>query len=708
MLLYLPNKLRSLPKLKIFDLSYSDKLIKTPDFTRAPNLKKLIFEQCRRLNEVHPSVAGLKQLTLLNLKGCESLTSLTCNISMDFLETLILSGCSELKKFPEIVGDMKRLKELKLDGTAIEELPLSINCLSGLTLLNLEGCRSLTSLPCNISLGSLEILILSGCWNLKKFPKIVGDMKRLKELKLDGTAIKELPLSIGRLSGLTLLNLQGCRYRSSLPCNISLDSLEILILSGCCTKFTEFVGDMKRLKELKLDWTAIEELPLSIGRLSGLTLLNLEGCGYLTSLPCNISLGSLEILILSGCWKLKKFPEIVGDMKLLKELKLDGTAIEELPLSINRLSGLTLLNLEGCRSLTSLPCNISMDFLETLILFGCYELKKFPEIVGDMKHLKELKFYGTAIEELPLSINRLSGLTLLNLEGCRSLTSLPCNISLGSLEILILSGCWNLKKFPEIVGDMKRLKELKLDVTAIKELPLSIGRLSGLTLLNLQGCSSLSSLPCNISLDSLEILLLSGCWNLKKFPKIVGDMKRLKELKLDWTAIEELPLSIGRLSGLTLLNLQGCSSLSSLPCNISLDSLEILILSDCWNLKKFPEIVGDMKRLKELKLDGTAIEELPLSIGRLSGLTVLDLANCKSLLTLPSVVCNLTSLQYLILCDCSKVDEMPKDLGNLKKLRVLDVRRTAIRQVPSSIQYSSVKVIWDSSESSGSSSSSGD
>jgi Leucine-rich repeat (LRR) protein len=549
---------QSLPKLKILDLSYSYNLINTPDFTRAPNLEKLIFEQCKRLYEVHPSVASLKQLTLLNLKGCISLTSLPCNISLDSLEILILSGCWKLKKFPEIVGDMKRLKELKLDGTDIKELPLSIGRLSGLTILNLRGCRSLTSLPCNISLDSLEILIFSGCWKLKKFPEIVGDMKRLKELKLDGTAIEELPLSIGRLSGLTILNLRGCRS--------------------------------------------------------------------LTSLLCNISLDSFEILIFSGCWKLKKFPEIVGDMKRLKELKLDGTAIEELPLSIGRLSGLIILNLRGCKSLTSLPCNISLD----------------------------------------------------------------------SLEILILSHCVKLKKVPNFGENMKRLKELKLDGTAIEELSLSIGRLSGLTILNLEGCRSLTSLPCNISLDSLEILILSGCWKLKKFPKIVGDMKRLKELKLDGTAIEELPLSIGRLSGLTILNLEGCISITSLPCSIDLGSLEILILSHCVKLKKVPNFGENMKRLKELRLNGTAIKELPMSIWRLSGLTILNLAYCGSLLTLPSVICNLTSLQNLTLRGCSKVDKMPEDFGNLKKLKVLDVTSTAIRQVPSSIQYSSVKAIWDS------------
>jgi Leucine-rich repeat (LRR) protein len=218
---------------------------------------------------------------------------------------------------------------------------------------------------------------------------------------------------------------------------------------------------------------------------------------------------------------------------------------------------------------------------------------------------------------------------------------------------------------------MKRLKELKLGGTAIKELPLSIGHLSGLTLLDLNRCRFLTSLPCNISLDSLEALILSGCSKLKKLPEIVGNMKRLKVLRLNGTAIKELPLSIGQLSDLTLLDLKRCKSLTNLPCNISLDSLEALILSDCSKLEKLPEIVRNMERLKVLRLNGTAIKELPLSIGHLSGLTILDLKDCKSLLTLPSVICNLTSLQYLNLSGCSKVDKLPNDFGNLKILKVL-------------------------------------
>jgi Leucine-rich repeat (LRR) protein len=137
---------------------------------------------------------------------------------------------------------------------------------------------------------------------------------------------------------------------------------------------------------------------------------------------------------------------------------------------------------------------------------------------------------------------------------------------------------------------------------------------------------------------------------------------------------------------LKILDLSDSPNLIKTPDFTEAPNLEKLILSGCFKLKKFPEIVENMKCLKKLKLDCLEIKELSLSIGRLCGLTILDLGNCHRLLTLPSVICNLTSLQNLTLCGCSELDKMPEDLGNLKRLTVLDVRRTAIRQVPSSIQ----------------------
>lgn len=54
-----------------------------------------------------------------------------------------------------------------------------------------------------------------------------------------------------------------------------------------------------------------------------------------------------------------------------------------------------------------------------------------------------------------------------------------------------------------------------------------------------------------------------------------------------------------------------------------------------------------MTRLSKLCLDGTAVEKLPLSFKHLSGLTFLNLRDCKNFLSFPDVICTLTSLQML-------------------------------------------------------------
>ncbi|KAB1210030.1 TMV resistance protein N [Morella rubra] len=138
------------------DLSYSQNLIMTPDFTGFPNLQRVIFQGCSRLYKVDPSIGALDQLTILNLKDCKCLISLPQVINLGFLEIFILSGCSRLEKFSDIGQKMTRLSELYLDGTAIEELPSSIKHLTGLTLLNLQGCKNISAFPiiiCSLTSG---------------------------------------------------------------------------------------------------------------------------------------------------------------------------------------------------------------------------------------------------------------------------------------------------------------------------------------------------------------------------------------------------------------------------------------------------------------------------------------------------------------------------------------------------------------------------
>ena len=64
---------------------------------------------------------------------------------------------------------------------------------------------------------------------------------------------------------------------------------------------------------------------------------------------------------------------------------------------------------------------------------------------------------------------------------------------------------------------------------------------------------------------------------------------------------------------------------------IETESLEVLILSGCSNIKKISIFRKNMQQLQKLYLNGTAIMELPLSILHLTGLNLLDLSSCKNL-----------------------------------------------------------------------------
>lgn len=218
---------KSLGNLKRLELSGSEWLMETPDFSQAQNLEMIDLEGCKSLTSVHPSIGGLKRLKQLDLSFCKHLRELPDQISLVSLEDFILSGCSRLKKFPDIVGDMKSLELLYLDGTGIREVPTSFTNLSGLSVLSFRDCEKLSNLPSDMCrLSTLRFLQLSGCLRLEKFPDL-SSMECLEELFAVGTSITQLspnpfPKSI------KILRLTG----SQLPHNPSLMGSNTARLTG--------------------------------------------------------------------------------------------------------------------------------------------------------------------------------------------------------------------------------------------------------------------------------------------------------------------------------------------------------------------------------------------------------------------------------------------------------------------------------------------
>ncbi|CAK8560083.1 unnamed protein product [Lathyrus sativus] len=142
------NETELLGNLKILNLSHSKYLKRTPDFSKSPNLEKLIMKDCPNLSEVHQSIGDLNSLLLINLKDCTSLSDLPKKIyQLKSVKTLILSGCSKIDKLEEDIVQMESLTTLIAKDTSIKEVPCSIIRSKSIGYISLCGYEGLS---CNV------------------------------------------------------------------------------------------------------------------------------------------------------------------------------------------------------------------------------------------------------------------------------------------------------------------------------------------------------------------------------------------------------------------------------------------------------------------------------------------------------------------------------------------------------------------------------
>ncbi|XP_030932985.1 TMV resistance protein N-like isoform X2 [Quercus lobata] len=339
----------NLGELRIIDLSGSQNLIEIPDLSGAPKLKQLILRHCTRLYKIHTSLGDLKQLIRLDLNGCKCLQILPHKISLEALEIFDLVGCSRLKKFPKIVGNMSRLSKLYLSKTAIKDLSLSMEHLTGLIELDLRECKNLLSLSIGCCCSkSLKILTLSGCSKLDTLPENLGNIEGLEKLDLSGTAITGLPLSVVQLKNLKVLSLCGCVGLSSKSFNKLLsfplmqrkrspDPMDMLECS---------LQGLWSLRELDLSYCNIQTIPNALGSLSSLEELNLKGNNFVCLPESIIQLSNLESLFLGGCTQLQMLPKL----PLINMVYIDAarcTSLDTLSLSPEYHFGLKLIYNQG-------------------------------------------------------------------------------------------------------------------------------------------------------------------------------------------------------------------------------------------------------------------------------------------------------------------------------------------------------------------------
>lgn len=227
------------------------------------------------------------------------------------LKEIILNESKYLVELPDF-SKARCIKNVYLEKcSSLRNIHPSIFSLDKLEVLELNWCESITSLRSDVHLTTLRRLSLHDCSRLEDFSVVSENMRYLN---LAGTAINELPSSVGLLSNLEDLNLHRC------------ESLEIL---------PNKLADLKSLSELRIH---------DCIRLAASNLRFIFD-----------SLQSIKVLWLDYCCNLFEIPDNISLLSSLASLSMKETAGQSLPASIKHLSRLQYLSLEKCRRLRFLP-----------------------------------------------------------------------------------------------------------------------------------------------------------------------------------------------------------------------------------------------------------------------------------------------------------------------------------------------------------------
>jgi len=252
---------------------------------------------------------------------------------------------------------------------------------------------------------------------------------------------------------------------------------------------------------------------------------------------------------------------------------------------------------------------------------------------------------------------------------------------------------------PEIPKSVRQLlcRELILAENDITSIPEEIGKLVNLEVLDL-GNNRINHLPPAIG-DLGGTLRELWLTNNKLFfsgpltPNL-GKLKNLVKLDLSGNQLEELPAEMGQMVLLQYLDISN-NSLQVFPPEFGNMRALLIFKADNNRIRALPPEVGNLTALTEWSLGHNALTRLPPQIGNLQQLQVRFLSSppkrtegrlCSLLLLVglhpigsdarcplpPNHQCSRLAPQVLDLTN-NKIQDMPKEMGYLTKLRKLAV-----------------------------------
>ncbi|OWM86768.1 hypothetical protein CDL15_Pgr015804 [Punica granatum] len=498
--------------LKVLNLTSCKSITKTPIFSECMILERLILEDCENLVEIDISIGKLKQLVHLNLKGCNSLKALPDELgSANALTEIVMKGNSQSFNLQESITGLTSLLVLEIVHMKIVN-PLRIGKSESLERLTLSECTGIKELPESCQFFQSLVMLDLSWTEVTKLPDSIGDMKKLKVINMEYSLISELPKSIGKLEKLEELLAKHCE--------------------GLQGEIPSEIGTLSSLTILDLSFTRISSLPPTLSKLSNLQTLNLEFCHELRELSgLPKSLVTLHVMSkkleelpdfseMSGLTDLQlfcavdKFQSNIGKLSRLEKLELYIPRIKTLEFGVTSQLGSLSLSCREIETLPQLPSTLSR-----LSLAHLNGTMKFPSI-GNLKRLTFLEFYSCS-----MGSDEFGNLGVVELKSLDHLSASKCNFSsIGGpplperLKVLCMREC----EFLDGLLDLSSLKSLMcleiMDCQLLTEIR-GLGKLESVEEIIICYCNSLETLGDLSDLEKLEALHVDSC---KKLVEVKG------------------------------------------------------------------------------------------------------------------------------------------------------------------------------------------
>ena len=300
------------------------------------------------------------------------------------------------------------------------------------------------------------------------------------------------------------------------------------------------------IKRLDLSGRSLEELPESIGLLSGLTVLNLSN-NHLHTLP-----DSFEKLTMLSNLNIRRnrfecIPDVLAELPL-RSLNANGNQIENVSI-LSQCKDLRVVDL-SVNAITSMDIEIKKENELRVVNLSSNYLQEMSSFFTNFCHVERLDLSGNLITSIPSSIENMHALIELKISD-NSIEQIDDAIFSLSLENIDLSS----NQITHL--DMKGLVDLEvmvLDFNPIDHLSVSHTFAPHLESLSCDGCGLKSFLP--LASKALKTLCYSSN-DITSVPEDIALYKQLHELDIDGNAIVDLPDSMGNLTQLKTLYIEG-------------------------------------------------------------------------------------------------------------------------------------------------------